>query len=310
MKEPLISVVVPAFNCAKYLRSCLNSILGQSYKNFEVILVNDGSTDETTTICKEFVKQHRKMAKVYCQSNQGPSAARNSGIRLSSGEFISFLDGDDYWDHGFLETMLKTLQKFRADIVICDNYRVEVRKGMIVKTEVERRPERLLTSSNLHSDLLMEDLIGGPSRILCPRRFVKDLEGFDERFCLNEMWDFWIRFFESPKNVSLVRTPLYYYHIRDDGSNITRRLNSWRKIYENYLLYNKFRHTILEKPIVKKAYADLFWNNAITLFFEKEHFWRIFLFLLLSQKLQFSIFFKTYRFLKRKLTLQNTPARP
>ena len=93
--NPLVSVIIPVYNVEKYLRRCLNSVIDQEYKNIEIILVNDGSTDNSLEIAISY-KEKDKRIKVFSQENQGLSAARNMGLDKSHGEYITFIDSDDY----------------------------------------------------------------------------------------------------------------------------------------------------------------------------------------------------------------------
>lgn len=93
--NPLVSVIIPVYNVEKYLRRCLNSVIDQEYKNIEIILVNDGSTDNSLEMAISY-KEKDKRIKVFSQENQGLSAARNTGLDKSQGEYIIFIDSDDY----------------------------------------------------------------------------------------------------------------------------------------------------------------------------------------------------------------------
>lgn len=118
MNEPLISVIVPIYNVEKFLSKCINSILKQSYKNLEVLLVDDGSTDSSGKICDEYADKYDYI-KVFHNRNQGLSAARNYGIHSAKGEIIGFIDPDDWIECDFYKKLYNTLDEFKADIVIC-----------------------------------------------------------------------------------------------------------------------------------------------------------------------------------------------
>ena len=94
---PKISVIVPIFNVEKYLKECLESIINQTFKDIEIICINDGSTDNSLDILNQYAEKDNRI-KVITQSNQGLSAARNTGIKYANGEYISFIDSDDYID--------------------------------------------------------------------------------------------------------------------------------------------------------------------------------------------------------------------
>ena len=116
MDTPRISIVVPVYNAEQYLDKCISSILSQTYNNFEVILVDDGSTDNSSNICELYAKIDDRFVVKHIE-NSGLSAARNIGILLSKGEFITFIDSDDYVSNDFLEYALLIQSKTHADIV-------------------------------------------------------------------------------------------------------------------------------------------------------------------------------------------------
>lgn len=110
-----ISVVVPVYNTSIYLKECLESLIGQTYKDLEIICINDGSTDNSLEILKEFQKKDNRI-KIITQENQGLSAARNKGISEAKGEYISFIDSDDWIDLNFYEKLINALEEQNADI--------------------------------------------------------------------------------------------------------------------------------------------------------------------------------------------------
>lgn len=117
-KPALISVIVPIYNVSKYLRRCLDSIASQTYENLEIILINDGSTDDSGKIAEEYAKKDKR-ARVIHQKNGGLSSARNAGLKIAHGEFVVFVDSDDYIDPGCIENLHDTAQKSDADIATC-----------------------------------------------------------------------------------------------------------------------------------------------------------------------------------------------
>lgn len=112
-----VSVIVPAYNCEKTIKRCIDSIINQTYKNIEIIIVDDGSTDNTPLICDEYNKCYEYI-KVIHTENSGPSTARNIGISLSSGYFITFVDSDDYVLPTIYETMVNNIANF--DVLMCN----------------------------------------------------------------------------------------------------------------------------------------------------------------------------------------------
>ena len=116
--EKMISVIVTAYNIEEYLSRCMDSLIRQTYKSLEIILVDDGSTDGTAAICDEFQEKYENVRVIH-QENQGPSAARNAGVRIAQGEFIGYVDGDDWTEPDMYEKMLEACLTTGAQIAIC-----------------------------------------------------------------------------------------------------------------------------------------------------------------------------------------------
>lgn len=119
MKANKISVIVPVFNVENYLEKCVKSIIEQTYKNLEVILVDDGSTDKSGFLCDELKKQDYRI-KVIHKTNGGLSDARNAGIQVSTGKYLSFIDSDDYLERTALEQMMQAILISHSEIAICN----------------------------------------------------------------------------------------------------------------------------------------------------------------------------------------------
>lgn len=123
MADIEVSVIVPIYNAEKYLRKCIDSILDQTLKHIECILVDDGSVDNSYAICKEYEIRDSRI-RVIRQKNSGSSVARNTGINMSNGKYISFVDSDDWIESTMLEKLSNNARKYNADISICNHSRV------------------------------------------------------------------------------------------------------------------------------------------------------------------------------------------
>ncbi len=115
----IISIIVPVYNVEKYLDRCIQSILNQTYPYFELILVDDGSSDNSGKMCDEYAKKDDRIIVIH-QENNGLSSARNKGIENSKGEFLSFVDSDDWISKDYLKEMYNEQKKTKADLVICN----------------------------------------------------------------------------------------------------------------------------------------------------------------------------------------------
>ena len=118
MKE-LISIIVPIYKVEKYIAKCIESLIEQTYSTYEIILVNDGSTDNSLEICNSFKKRDKRI-KVYTKENGGLSDARNYGLKKAVGSYICFIDSDDWVDNDFIEVLYNLLKKNKCDISICN----------------------------------------------------------------------------------------------------------------------------------------------------------------------------------------------
>lgn len=121
---PKVSVIIPVYNVEKYIKECLNSIVNQTFKDIEIICVDDGSTDDSLSILNEYAKKDSRIT-VLTQKNQGAAVARNRGIEIAKGEYLSILDSDDFFDVKMLEKMYNKAIDTDADIVICEANRIE-----------------------------------------------------------------------------------------------------------------------------------------------------------------------------------------
>lgn len=116
---PIFSIVVPVYNTEKYLDECISSILGQSFSDFELILVNDGSTDNSGNICDKYAQSDPRVRVVHTK-NQGVVMARKTGVDMAVGEYVTFVDSDDWLDSGFYAPMIEKLEETGADVLICN----------------------------------------------------------------------------------------------------------------------------------------------------------------------------------------------
>ena len=113
----LISVIIPLYNAEKYLKNCITSVVGQTYRNLEIILVDDGSNDNSLSICEKFALQDNRI-KVFHQNNGGVASARNKGLSEASGEFIAWVDSDDSIEPEYIEKLYDAVKEYNADISI------------------------------------------------------------------------------------------------------------------------------------------------------------------------------------------------
>lgn len=147
MNKNLISVIVPMYNASRFIKKCITSILNQTYKNFEVIIINDGSTDNSLNICNRF-KDER--IRIINQKNQGTIYSRLMGIKEAKGNYICFIDADDWVTKDYLETLVDTAEKHNVDLVCIKDYRTIDKYGIFkVKDFKEIFKEKLYNYNDL-----------------------------------------------------------------------------------------------------------------------------------------------------------------
>ncbi|MBQ7792832.1 MAG: glycosyltransferase family 2 protein, partial [Clostridia bacterium] len=119
--QPLISIIIPVYNAAHYFERCIKSVLEQTYKNLEIILIDDGSTDGSEKLCDQY-KEIDDRIKVVHKKNGGQSSARNLGLTMITGDYVGFVDSDDYIEKDMYEYLYNNMVKYHADISICHFY--------------------------------------------------------------------------------------------------------------------------------------------------------------------------------------------
>jgi len=144
--SPIISIIVPVYNVELYLRKCIDSILTQTFTNFECILINDGSLDSCSAICDEYVTADSRVVVIH-QKNSGVSAARNAGLDIACGEWIGFVDSDDWCDPGMFEFLHKNAIEHQADISIC-GLRSITDENANVKTSASKKTTEFIMNSH------------------------------------------------------------------------------------------------------------------------------------------------------------------
>lgn len=213
-----VSVIVPVYNVEKYLRKCLDSLVKQTIKDYEVILVNDGSKDSSQDIIDEYVSKYSQL-KTYKKENGGMSSARNLGLKYANGEYIAFVDSDDFVEETFLEKMYEKAKSTNSDVVICDYYALNESEKRYVKCHM-----------NYSSDEKIEYLLSPPmvwSKLI--KKSVMDKVRFTEGIFYEDL-DICMRLNSFVNKISFVDEPLYNYYLQHSGSAMTQ------KTFNNHLL--------------------------------------------------------------------------
>lgn len=177
---PALSIIVPVYKTEKYLPKCIDSILAQTFVDFELILIDDGSPDHCSEICDEYALKDGRIIVIH-QENKGVSAARNAGLDIAKGEYIGFVDSDDWIEPEMYEQMLKELQIRKADVVFC-RYAYCEENGKI-NSCIKVKKETFISSDELLKSLFEKPLVTGGvvwntlmrKKIICDIRFIQKL---------------------------------------------------------------------------------------------------------------------------------------
>ena len=210
-----ISIIIPVYNVKNYLKKCLDSVINQTYKNIEIILINDGSNDGSEKICYEYAKKYKEI--VYISSeNKGVSHARNIGIKRSTGEYIGFVDSDDFIEPNMYEILLKNAIKFNADISIGnytnkDKYDMQKIVNMARKLNTEEAISNLFSEKSIRgflwNKLYKRELIIGKKEIL-----------LNEKIKIMEDLLFNYYAFKNSKTIVYDSNELYHYILRENSA--------------------------------------------------------------------------------------------
>ncbi len=187
-KYPLISVIIPVFNREHFIKESILSVLNQTYKNFEIIVYDDGSTDNTGKVIKRIAELYKNanLKYFYSHKNHGPSYARNRAFEASKGEFIAFLDSDDLWLKNKLKIQIKYM--LENDWDICQTEEIWIRNNKRVNPHLKHKKY-----AGFIFDKALKLCIVSPSCVMMKRKIFQESGGFDENMPACEDYDLWLR---------------------------------------------------------------------------------------------------------------------
>lgn len=243
----LISIIVPVYQVEQYITECIESIINQSYRNIEVILIDDGSLDQSGKIC-DFYAQKDPRIMVIHQDNKGLSGARNVGLNAAKGQYICFVDSDDYIKQDFVETLYRMIQENKADIAVCDYIR---KKGWKKSCEGDKKGYTISSKKMLSEWHCKRSRI---ETVVWNKMYRKDVFGKDDtiiRFPEGKIHeDVYISHLlvANAGLVAVTHEPLYYYRKNKDSITNKKRRAQVRKqnleAQKIRMLYFKSHHYI------------------------------------------------------------------
>jgi len=231
---PLVSVIIPAYNCAPFIDGTLESVYRQRYKNWEIILVDDGSTDDT----RATIAPHMDRIRYYCQENRGTAAARNAGVRRARGGLIAFLDNDDIWLPEKLELQVQAMQTWPDCGLVFTDGKTFTESGIRRDSVISRRlagwiaqhgtSDPMVVKGWLTRELFFVNEIASASSVMVRKECLESVGGFDERIVITDDYDLWLRITQRYPIV-LLRSCLYMWRWREDSQSgsIFGRQHRW-----------------------------------------------------------------------------------
>lgn len=225
-----VSIIVPVYNTGSYLHKCIRSILSQTLESFELILVNDGSVDESGQICDEYAKQDTRI-KVIHKKNEGVSIARNTAIAVAQGEYIGFIDSDDWIEPDMYEKLYNLAIQKNCELVMCDAVTKYDNKPDEADTILQLPEDVLLYKKDIYPELLCE-MAGSVWRCIYKKDLIKNNQiTFPQNIPLSEDRMFNILAFGYSNCIYYTKTPFYNRYVRE-GSAVSKYYGNYLKIIE------------------------------------------------------------------------------
>ena len=239
---PLVSVIMPAYNVENYIEEAIYSVIGQSYANWELLVIDDGSKDRTVEIVRKIAEQDKRISLIQNEKNMGVARTRNRGFELSKGEYVALLDSDDIWHTDKLEKQVKLAKETGADVLCC-SYR-------IVDIDGQKKCNDLIVPEILDLKFLLIENVIGLSTTLLNAEVIKNYQFNPEYY--HEDYVLWLQVLQDGKIIRGVKEVLADYRLVPNS----RSANKWKSAKNRWLIYRNY----LKKPFLECVY--LFVNYA------------------------------------------------
>lgn len=243
--NPKVSIIVPVYNAEQYMEKCLNSILKQTFEDFELIIIDDGSRDNSLKILKKF--KNLEKVRIYSQNNSGPSVTRNKGIEKANGEYIVFIDIDDWIEKDYIENLVEEIEKKRLDFVVT-GYKDISKYGIININDFYTENE------NLKKEKILLKIFNGTGgvpwgKIYKRNIIIENKIKMDKKIFMCEDQLFVLEYLLNSKTIGILNTNKYNYNRLNENS-ISNKMDL--KYYDNFLFYLEKLESILKKYKVEK----------------------------------------------------------
>ena len=246
---PLISIIIPAYNVAGSIKMTVESLFRSTYSNIEIVIINDGSVDETRNICEMMAIEDERIV-LYNTTNNGVSIARNIGIRKSKGEFIAFIDADDECEPKYIESLYKAITKDNSDISICGYWSV-LRDGRRIGSYKDKKNYFTLKRNEAERKLIRNEIGFHPWGKLYKKHIISDI-----LFPIGKTYEDVYRFpdiLDKCSKVAVINDRLVYYYQNEKSIiHIQNPINEYCAFDAGLLVYKKYinRHPDLEEYLI------------------------------------------------------------
>lgn len=211
----MISIIIPVYNISDYLDRCISSVLKQSYKNLEIILVDDGSTDNSGEICDNYKKEDKRI-KVIHKENGGVSSARNTGLENANGEYVAFIDGDDYIEEDYFKILIDNIKKYNCDISCCNLVTVETNGKRNKEFNASKIYDAKYIIENYFFNNFIKTIMYGPYNKLYKREIIGNIRFKNYKYAEDVLFVFEVLM--NTKKVYYDQYDGYYYMHRENSA--------------------------------------------------------------------------------------------
>lgn len=241
-EEALISIIVPVYNVENYIEQCLDSLINQTYKNLEIVIVNDGSTDSSGEFCEQYAEADKRI-KYHYQKNNGVALARNVGLDIADGEYVCFVDPDDYCEFGMLEKLYELIVKYDADVACCRWKKIKKEIFSGVGGYEFAKKENVLTNLEM-VEMYTKSMDWPVWNKLYKKELIKSIKFPEIRY--GEDFFTVFRWLYNASKIVYIQDSLYNYRIMRKGSNTSNRNNILLKISCDLNQLQQFKKMLFE----------------------------------------------------------------
>lgn len=267
MFQPVISIIVPIYNAEKFIEKCLKTLIEQSYKNIEIICINDGSEDKSINIISKYAEFDERII-IVNKKNSGVSVARNHGIQIAKGEYIMFVDADDFLEKNACELLIKRALKIDADIIQFNHKKIINDKYVIYSQTLNETKETFRLLDCIENGFPKHDYIFCWDKLYKKEFLIKNNVQFDENLKYSEDFCFVLLIYKYNPTFFMLNEYLYNYNIQSQSA--CRRISKFEMFSKlkniDFMIFEMFKETnkyLLQYSLNCAFYLILRWWNEI-----------------------------------------------